>query len=461
MVSRKLSISRRPSLPRGISYHDTPQGLKYRIRIRSEKILSEFNLSKPIDEIYETLKEAEERIITIKYRKPEAQKKFIADIVDTMKTVTLEALLEVHYEKYYKHLKAAKEHKSRMKMICKTLVPCSDPRLTMMAHIKYSYISVNTKEIPYGMVSVKDYDIYLNAFIDKRRKEVKNQTIVNDLMFLNTAIKNAHNYFKDLPTVEKPLKNVNYKTLKDQTTYRDKRLKPESRIYIEQLLIEKSRDSHYYEFFVLLHQTGCRLSEGLSIRVADIDLEKNTIFLISKKNNMIRYLPISEILKPIIENRIIGKKKSDKLFPHSFSTYQSKIRQITPFLVEQGIKFTWHDLRHNFISTNFDSKDMFKLMSELDIHDIQHFQQTYANNLNAERTAIKLSQAQQLTHEEMRGLVGHSSLQMTKHYTHQKEPQKQVVEPTNELLAMLKEQQEQLKQQQQQIEQLLKLSKKD
>ena len=435
-----VAPSRRARLPMGISYHPTPQGMKYRIRIRSKKKLQTLGTDKAIDEIFDDLQQAEQRLLKLKYKKEDIQKEFIKQIADEIKTITLSALFEEHYRRYYSIQKSAKEHKSRMNVISNTLIPVDDPRVSMFAHLRHTQIKPDSKQIPFGLIPVVDYKVYLQSFIDKRKEKVKNQTVVNDLMFIHTALKNANVYFKNIPKIAHPLEDVDFKTLPDQVVYKDKRITPETRIAVETLLIEKSRLSHYRDMFVFLYETGVRISEALTITKKDCNIEKGTIFLISKKNEKPRYLGITQKLKEVIENRTNGKKLTDKLFPYKKETYQTKLKAIRPYLKEMGIDFSWHMLRHTFITNGFENKSISTLMNEVDINNFQHFKEKYINPIEAEKIAIKVAKAQALTPTEMQTVVGHSDLQVTiGTYTHTRELSKeeQLIKQNEELKSML------------------------
>lgn len=442
MKPQKLSIARRPKLPFGISYHDTPAGVKYRIRIRSVKKLKELGADKEIDEIYNTLKKAEERLIKLKYKTDEVYAELIKKTIAETRLITFDDLFQIHFKEYYLKLKSAKEHKSRMNVILKTIVNDIDVREYKLLSLKTNYLATGiAKEIEFGFLPIEKYDIFINQFIEARRKTVKNQTIVNDLMFIHTALKNSHKYFKNLTQIERPLKSVDFKTLEEQVTYKDKRITAETRIFIEQLLIQKSRKSHYQEMFIFLAETGVRISEALSITKKDCDLKKGIIFLISKKNDKPRYLGITQKLREVIENRTKNINLTDRIFDYSKETYQTKLRNIRPILKEKGIVFTWHMLRHTFISNSMNSnKSIAQLMSETDINNYQHFQQKYLNNFEAEQIAIKVSKAQQLTAHETMTVAGHSNLQVSfETYTHQKEitNEERLLKENNEIKQML------------------------
>ncbi|WP_084027237.1 site-specific integrase [Delftia sp. JD2] len=446
MSTRKLTIgtspapSRRPRLPSGISYHPTPQGLKYRIRIRSEKKLRALGATEQIDEVFDELKQAEQRLIKLKYKKDEVQQEFIKKFIDEVSLITIAELLEEHYTQYYSKLKSSKEHKSRMNVISRTLILAEDPRIIKIATIKFRTTQAVDNKIEFGSVPVVEFSKYLNSFIFSRKQKVKNQTIVNDLMFLLTALKNAHNYFSNIEKIKDPLETVDFKQLKDQVTYRNKRLNPQTRAAIETILLEKSRKLHYWEMFVFLSETGMRISEALSVLKKDVDTSKDIISLISKKNDKPRFVGVTEKLKEILYKKIENLKATDRVFPFSKETFQTKLKNIRPHLDELGIRFHWHMLRHTFISNGFESKSIPNLMNEVDINDFQHFQQQYLNPHQSEQIAIKVAKAQQLTPYEMQVVAGHGSPEVTiGTYTHQRELTKEeiLIKQNEELKIML------------------------
>ena len=79
-------------------------------------------------------------------------------------------------------------------------------------------------------------------------------------------------------------------------------------------------------------------------------------------------------------------------------------------------------------------------MNEVDINNYQHFQEKYLNPRNAELSAIKVANAQQLTPDEIRTVAGHTDLQMTiGTYTHIRETTKeeQLAKENEELKRLL------------------------
>lgn len=399
-------------------------------------MLTQYKLDAPIDEIYENLEAAENRLVALKYKQDEVKDQFYQKGLAALSDIKMRDLLDEHYKKYYSHLKSSKTHKSRLKVISETLIPTQHDKMASFAGKFLKLSEIDRSKMEFGEVPVKEYADYINAFITVRKQKVKNQTIVNDLMFIHTALKNCGNYFTQLQNYESPLRVVNFKELPDQVTYKEKRLKPEARAEIERILIESSRKTHYHNLFVFLYETGVRISEALSILVKDCDLEKGTIFLISKKNDVPRYIGITKRLMPILKEQLSGKKSTDRVFPFTKEAYNTKLKNIKPRLAEAGIDFSWHMTRHTFISNSMDKKPLGTLMNELDINDLQHFQKRYLNPKRSEDIAIKIARAQQLTPDEVKTAVGHGSLDVTVGtYTHQaNETQLEKLQRENEAL---------------------------
>lgn len=126
-----------------------------------------------------------------------------------------------------------------------------------------------------------------------------------------------------------------------------------------------------------LLNTGCRISELLSIKMDDIDIEDRFIRVIGKRNKE-RYIPINDFLYDILTESIKYRKehKIDKLtdyliYPKQVRGYEIADKPLSPNIVLQILSdiknkakitqpLTPHVLRHTF-ATNLVNKD-------LDIH---------------------------------------------------------------------------------------------
>lgn len=415
-------------------------------------------LLEPINEVYHTLDQAKKRLYDLEYGNALAERDLVSQLIADGSHITIGELLLQHFEKRLKNKPTAKYYKSKINTIINTLIDTDDNRVTKVANFTFNMNSLlKNEKTKFGDFKVNNFDlVLLNRFIEARREDVLPQTISNEIVIISNALKDGHNLFTQLKKIDEPLKDFNWKLLKPIVQHRDKRVRPAHKDIIQQLFLKHSRSNHYHDMFVFLHETGCRISEALSVKVADVRIDKRDLFLITKKNQRGRYVGISKDLYPIIVARMQDKEATETLFPYTRDTYEAKLTRIRPKLEAHGIKFAWHDLRHNWISNNVNQKNMFKIMHEMNITDVQYFRNQYLDIIESELTAQKVANGEDLTPVEIAKAVGHfDNLEQTQQYTHHA-PQHEDVN----LLDIVKQQQEQLRLAQEQIAQLLKLAQK-
>ena len=68
----------------------------------------------------------------------------------------------------------------------------------------------------------------------------------------------------------------------------------------------------------MLYSTGMRISEALSLRLADIDIESGTITLLDSKNHVSRYIGISASMKSILNNYILKLNAPITIYSYLF-----------------------------------------------------------------------------------------------------------------------------------------------
>lgn len=438
-----------------------PSGeIRFRVRIR-KKTFAGKPLLEPINEVYQTLEQAKKRLYDLEFGNALAERELVRNLILQGSNITIGELLEAHYKKRLEKKANAKYYKSKIGTIKNTLIDTEDNRITKVANFSFDLAGIlNNDKTKFGDFHVNNFDItLLNRFVDARREKVKPQTVANEVVLLNGALRDGHNLFTNLEQQENPLKGFNWKILKSEVTPRDKRVRPEHKKIIQELFLKHSRSNHYHDLFIFLHETGCRISEALSIKVADIDLNTRIIHLATKKNNKGRYIGISAELFPIVQARVEGKQGGETIFPYNRDTYEGKLTRIRPKLTAHGIKFSWHDLRHNYISNHLGSKNLLKIMNELNITDMQYFQSHYLDSIESEKAALKVAQGEALTPQEVANVVGHfGNLEQTQEYTnHAPQESSQKLD----LVSIVKQQQDQLRIQQEQIAQLMQLIKKD
>lgn len=413
-------------------------------------------LAEPINEVYHTLDQAKKRLYDLEFGNALAERELVRDLILQGSNITIGELLDQHYKKRLEKKPTAKYYRSKINTIKNTLIDSEDNRITKVANFTFDMSGIlGNGKTKFGEFHVNNFDItLLNRFVDARREAVLPQTIANEVVIISNALKDGHNLFTHLKKLDEPMKDFNWKLLKPVVKQRDKRVRPAHKKIIQDLFLKHSRSNHYHDLFVFLHETGARISEALGVKVSDIDFEHKTIYVITKKNNYGRYIGISKELAPIIEARMKDKQQTDSIFPYTRDTYEAKLTRIRPKLVEQGIKFAWHDLRHNWITNNVNDKNILKIMHDLNINDVSYFQKNYMDIIESEQAAIKVAKGESLTPQEVANAVGHfGNLEQTQEYTNHSP--KDV-----SLLEILKQQQEQLRVQQEQIAQLMKLASK-
>ena len=98
----------------------------------------------------------------------------------------------------------------------------------------------------------------------------------------------------------------------------------------------------------ILLNTGCRIIEVLNLKKKDINLEENSIDIINSKGNKSRRVYMNESLKKQFSIFDISKlNKDDLIFPISYVTWNSKMRELSKKL---GFEIRSHDTRRFYAS---------------------------------------------------------------------------------------------------------------
>lgn len=115
----------------------------------------------------------------------------------------------------------------------------------------------------------------------------------------------------------------------------------------------------YSIFFRLLYACGLRISEGIKIKLEDIDFNENTIQIIDSKRHISRIVVFSDSLKTCLEDYIKGVNiKTGLLFKNSRNTKfcQNQLRKYYRRIIEiSGLneKSKIHNIRHVFCNNAF------------------------------------------------------------------------------------------------------------
>lgn len=160
----------------------------------------------------------------------------------------------------------------------------------------------------------------------------------------------------------------------------------ERKIFTEEeiaLLWDNIKVLNYADTILILIYTGMRINELLKLEKKNVNLENNTITGGSKTDaGKNRIIPIHPKILPLIIKRM--GNKTDYLIPNK---------------KESGA----------YIYNNFRQNEFVKIMEQLGmkhtVHDTRHTFATLISNVSNNETAIT-------------GIIGHTSINMTKKYTH-------------------------------------------
>ena len=112
---------------------------------------------------------------------------------------------------------------------------------------------------------------------------------------------------------------------------------------------EVQQHSKLWPYYFIGAHTGMRVGEIAGIRIEDVSLQSNSIFLLKTKNGRSRHVPLSPKLREFIEKLMNGKKPKDKLVSNktckdSISDWFSGITRKLDYP-----DITFHALRHTFV----------------------------------------------------------------------------------------------------------------
>ena len=320
----KQNLSKPPqnvaSIPSKYPYiypYKLPSGeVRFRARIR-KKMFAGKPLLEPINEVYHTLDQAKKRLYDLEFGNALAERALISKLIFEGGHITIGELFKAYFDKRLLKKDNAKYYESTIRTISNCEIETDDSRITRVANFSFNMSGVlKNDKTKFGEFKVNDFDItLLNRYVDSRMESVKPQTIANEVVTLNNALKDGHNLFTQLKEQEFPLKGFNWKLLKAQVTPRDKKVRPEHAEIIKALFLKHSRTNHYHNLFVFLYETGCRISEAISVGVSDIDLKERIIYLATKKNKKVRFIGITPEVLPIITERVKDKQGGEVYFP--------------------------------------------------------------------------------------------------------------------------------------------------
>ena len=155
------------------------------------------------------------------------------------------------------------------------------------------------------------------------------------------------------------------------------------------LAVVKKRRQLWYDVSLISLNTGMRLSEILGLRPQDVDLKSRVLHLDGKTGR--RSIPINDLVHETLERVVEGKKGSEFLFPSKKGTQlpsHSATNSFARAVADAGLNPPNVDRRHKVV-----------------FHTLRH---TYCSWLAMEGVPLYV----------IGEMVGHSSPDMTKRYSH-------------------------------------------
>ena len=110
-----------------------------------------------------------------------------------------------------------------------------------------------------------------------------------------------------------------------------------------QLLFSNTRILSYRVFFFTLYSMGLRLSEGLALKVADIDAVRHRMHVRDSKGNRDRFVPLPEVTLTVLRRFWQTHRNPELLFPNRQGGLNGAKNARTP-LDRGGVQKTLHQV---------------------------------------------------------------------------------------------------------------------
>lgn len=424
--------------------------IKYRYRANRK----DFQCDKLFDELEEAIefanqaktKKGKEDILEARQKTLERN-----EVLHWMKGLGLENLLEKYYEKFLHkpetrpaNKKSNGSYRARINAICNTQVSVSDTdffkgyasnanqhavRLRRFGDLDVDWITPHhvAEYITERLKHFRPADLkkYTDIPEDKRTDEdwdtlmksprISQATVQRELNLLG-AFFNRLSELSALPALQNipnPVAKASKAQLKYHFEKKDTRLDPED----EKTLFNELRASSYqiYAICKLALLTGMRRNEILTLTWSNLKLDENHIQLTKEQTKNGRPRKVMLIERQQIIELLEGLEKipdSDRLFTYTEDGFKSTFNRI---LKRSGVQnFTFKDFRAEFIS-----RVLFKglesvVVSELaDIKSQKHFDMHHTKAFNEK---LVMNNTNSLTQDQLKNMVGHSSLDITKNH---------------------------------------------
>jgi len=218
------------------------------------------------------------------------------------------------------------------------------------------------------------------------------------VVFFRWCVKNKYleeNYLADfeLPKLEKSL---------------PKKIKKEEALRLLEIAYNYPYTHSYLKYrnhaiFALFLFAGLRKNELLNLKLNDVDVENQTIFVHLGKGNKDRIIPMNHTLAQSLNRYLVQRKKQNKTCPEFFACSnrnkgltETGLKLLSNKLKEaSGLTYTIHTLRHTFatlmLEGGCDIYSLSKMMGHSDIKTTTIYLSASAEHLRGQITKHPLS----------------------------------------------------------------------
>jgi site-specific recombinase XerD len=242
------------------------------------------------------------------------------------------------------------------------------------------------------------YQFFLNGRVQKNWKSQTFRTYYMSLLvFFRWCVK--HNHLED--------NYVTYIQLPKQDKSLPKKLSQQEASRLLELCFNYPYTQKYvryrnYALFSMFLYAGLRKNELLNLKLSDVDIENQTVF-VKGKGNKERIIPMNSKLTYALEQYLQKRKAQKKTCPEFFTSSNRNLgftesglkRLVLLMRKELGVDFKVHELRHTFatlmLEGGCDIYSLSKMMGHSDIKTTTIYLSATAEHLRSQITKHPLS----------------------------------------------------------------------
>lgn len=336
----------------------------------------------------------------------------------------LESIFKTYLEKFSKE-KSAKTHKLETMYFTKIFPETMLYDAPILSQNDYARVRINADEnrlLRFGDLRESQVKtVHIERYILQRLSEnVQESTIRRELSSLSA-------FFAKIPVLLSARSEYNANPfiglVKSNFLHKKIKMRMRRLTNIEESQLSKSlkscRSTRLLLTINLALSTGLRQGEMLSIKTAQIDFKNRTICIPKSdtKNNEIHYVPLTlEVENIVLKLQELNSNKCEnsKLVGYTKEGLKSVWQRV---LKRAKIEdFTWHDLRHEFISRLAESgHNLYEVKALSNSLHVKHLEKKL-DPVRRAKTAQRLAQGGRMQDGDFKAVMNHSDAKMTAGY---------------------------------------------